>query len=327
MTPRLGFLGVGWIGRQRMQALHDSGVGEVVAVADVSRETAEDAAAAVGASTVDPGVLLEGGGGIDGVVIATPSALHAEQSMTALAHGLAVFCQKPLGRSGPETSAIVDAARRADRLLGVDLSYRHTAAVQQMREVITSGGIGDLYAADLVFHNAYGPDKSWFTDPELSGGGCVIDLGTHLVDLGLSFFGRPAVSDVTARLFAHGRPLGPDADVVEDHAMVRLDLATGGSITLACSWFLPAGRDAEISFELYGTDGAVALSNVDGSFVDFRAERRHGTRTEVLAVPPDDWGGRALVAWAGQLAAGGGFDPQIEEVVEVADVLDRVYGR
>jgi predicted dehydrogenase len=324
---RLGFLGVGWIGRQRMQALAGSGVADVAVVADVNRETAEDAAAAVGADTVDPGVLLEGGADVDGIVIATPSALHAEQAMTALAHGMAVFCQKPLGRSGPETSAIVDAARRADRLLGVDMSYRHLEGVRRMHEVITSGGVGDLYAAHLVFHNAYGPDKSWFTDPELSGGGCVIDLGTHLVDLALWLFGRPAVTDVSARLFAHGQPLGPDADVVEDHAMARLDLATGGSVTFTCSWFLPAGREAEISVELYGTDGAVALCNVDGSFVDFRAERRHGTSAEVLAAPPDAWGGRALVAWAEQLRDGGGFDPQVEEVVEVAQVLDRVYGR
>jgi predicted dehydrogenase len=327
VRPRLGFLGVGWIGRQRMLSLAASGVAEVAAVADVNREAAESAAAMVEAATVDPGVLLEGGADVDGVVIATPSALHAEQSMLALAHGMAVFCQKPLGRSGPETAAIVDAARRADRLLGVDLSYRHVEGVRRMHEVVTSGGIGEPYAAHLVFHNAYGPDKSWFTDPELSGGGCVIDLGTHLVDLALRFFGRPKVTEVSARLFSHGQALGPEPQVVEDHAVARLDLATGATATIACSWFLPAGTDAEIAVEVYGTDGAVALHNVGGSFLDFRAERRHGTSAEVLAEPPDEWGGRALVAWASDLAAGGGFDGSIEEVVEVAEVLDRVYGR
>ena len=70
---------------------------------------------------------------IDAVVIATPSAAHAEQSIAALNAGKAVFCQKPLGRTGPEVAEVVEAAQRADRLLGVDLSYRQTAAMGAIR--------------------------------------------------------------------------------------------------------------------------------------------------------------------------------------------------
>jgi predicted dehydrogenase len=196
-----------------------------------------------------------------------------------------------------------------------------------MREVVADGGIGEPYAADLVFHNAYGPDKSWFTDPALSGGGCVIDLGIHLVDLALWFFDRPPVEHVTSRLFARGRPLPEDPDVVEDYAVARLDLAGGAAVQVACSWFLSAGCDAVIGVTIHGPDGSVALENVGGSFYDFRAERRHGTRREVLAEPPDEWGGRAVVAWAEQLGAGPGYDPSIEQVLDVAAVLDQVYGR
>ena len=78
------------------------------------------------------------------MVIATPSAAHADQSIAALNAGKAVFCQKPLGRTGPEVAEVVAAARRADRLLGVDLSYRHTAAMAAIRpllpEAATSAG-------------------------------------------------------------------------------------------------------------------------------------------------------------------------------------------
>ena len=77
----------------------------------------------------------------------------------------------------------MDAAREADRLLGVDLSYRHTEAVRRIKALIDDGRLGDIFAADLVFHNAYGPGKPWFFDKNQSGGGCVIDLGVHLVDL------------------------------------------------------------------------------------------------------------------------------------------------
>jgi predicted dehydrogenase len=101
-------------------------------------------------------------------VIATPSALHAEQAIAALDRGLAVFCQKPLGRDASETRAVVEAARRADRLLGVDLSYRYTRAAAALRDEVRSGALGEVYAVDLVFHNAYGPDKPWFYDRRLA---------------------------------------------------------------------------------------------------------------------------------------------------------------
>jgi predicted dehydrogenase len=327
VTPRLAFVGVGWIGRDRMLAVSRSGVAEVACVADASGEAAAAAAAEVDAPVVEVDTVLAGAVDVDGVVIATPSALHAAQAKRALAAGLAVSCQKPLGRDAAECEAVIEAARRADRLLGVDLSYRHLAAVGAMREVIGGGGIGEVYAAELVFHNAYGPDRPWFTDRQLAGGGCVIDLGIHLVDLAHWLLDRRPVLGVTSRLFAGGRPLEEDAQRVEDHAVARLDLEGGGVVSLACSWFLAAGCDAVIGATFYGTDGAVALRNVDGSFYDFRAERWRGTKREVLVEPPDAWGGRAVVAWAEQLAGGAGFDPAVEDAAAVAAVLDRIYGR
>lgn len=69
------------------------------------------------------------------------------------------------------------------------------------------------------------------------------------------------------------------------------------------------------------------MRNVNGSFFDFVAERYHGTRVEVLVEPPDDWGGRALVRWARQLAAGGRFDPGVTRLIDVHRTLDRIYGQ
>jgi predicted dehydrogenase len=325
--PRLGFLGVGWIGRNRLDALAAAGAGAVVAVADADREAARAAAEPYGAAVVDPEELLSSYEGLDGVVIATPSALHAEQAETALRRGLAVFCQKPLARTAAECEQVVDAARQADRLLDVDLSYRHLGAVEPVRRLLAEGALGEVYAADLVFHNAYGPDKAWFTDPARSGGGCVIDLGIHLVDLALWLLDRPKVDAISSRLYAGGRLLDPDPAVVEDYAHARLDLATGATVSLTCSWFLHAGVDAEIGVTLHGTQGSVAVHNVGGSFYDFAAHHRTGTSSRVLAEPPDAWGGRAAVAWARRLAADPGFDPTVADVVQVAAVLDGVYGR
>lgn len=326
MRPRLGFLGVGWIGRNRMEAIASSGVADVVAVADAAADAAAEAATSVGADVVDAETLLRGEG-LDGIVIATPSALHAAQTTEALSNGLAVFCQKPLARTAGECAEVVETARAADRLLGVDLSYRHLAAVQAIRKVLNSEDIGEVYAVDVTFHNAYGPDKPWFLDPARSGGGCVIDLGIHLVDLALWLLGWPKVDGIAARLFRQGRPLPPQPDVVEDYATARLDLSTGGVVDLACSWFLHAGRDAVIGAALHGTRGALELRNVDGSFFDFVALHHTSTTSRVLAEPPDDWGGRAAIAWARRLADGEAFDPSAAQLIEVAAVLDGIYGR
>src|SRR5437870_2155810 len=97
--PKLGFLGVGWIGRHRLASVAASGMAEIVAVADPLPKNCEAVSAVVPqarrlVSLKD--LLCEE---LDGLVIATPSALHADQSITALERGLPVFCQKPLGRS------------------------------------------------------------------------------------------------------------------------------------------------------------------------------------------------------------------------------------
>jgi len=313
--PRLGFVGVGWIGRSRLEAVARSDVADIVGVADAAADAADAAAAAVGAEAAASfDELLDGD--LDGVVIATPSALHAEHCKAALERGLAVFCQKPLARNAHETQMVVDAARAADRLLGVDLSYRHTEAARAVRDAVA--GIGDVFAVELVFHNAYGPDKPWFYDRELAGGGCLLDLGTHLVDLALWTLDARDVRVRSATIV--GEP-------VERYATAELDV-DGAAVRIACSWNLHAGTECVIEAAFYGRDGGAALRNVAGSFYDFRADRYRGTSTQTLAEPPDAWGGRAAVDWARRLARGDRFDEaEGAQLVRLARVLDDVYQR
>jgi predicted dehydrogenase len=325
--PRVGFLGVGWIGRNRMEAMLATGAVEAVGVADASPEMSDAAASlapgAVRAPSLD--ALLEMD--LDGLVIATPSAMHAEQSVAALRRGVAVFCQKPLGRTADEARAVVEAARRADRLLAVDLSYRFTDGISRIRDLVRSGELGRVFAADLVFHNAYGPDKPWFYDAARSGGGCVMDLGVHLVDLALWVLDFPAVVDVSSTLIAQGERRGPEALGVEDYATATLGLADGASMRIACSWRLNAGCDAQISASFYGSGGGAEWRNLGGSFYDFGAYRFRGVGSETLSSPPEDWGGRAAADWARRLSKGERFDASAERLVEVSEVLDRIYQR
>lgn len=304
--PRLAFAGLGWIGRHRMNAIAEAGIADCAYLCDPADTT-----------TMSFDELLASDA--DAIVIATPSAMHAEQAIAALERGKAVFCQKPLGRNAEETRRVVEAARANDLLLGVDLSYRFTDAMRAVRRLVTHGAIGDVFAVDLVFHNAYGPDKPWFYDASLSGGGCVIDLGIHLVDMALWTLDFPQVRDTHARLAHHG------GHQVEDFAVATMDLASGATMRLACSWNVSAGRDAVIEATFYGTSGAAAFRNVDGSFYDFVAEHHQKTQATRLTEPGDAWGGRAAVHWAEQLAVSSRFDPEIEHVITLAEALDSIY--
>lgn len=323
--PNLGFLGVGWIGKSRMEAVVSNGLGNGLAICDVEKANADEAIKLAPDAHVcdDLDSLLNES--VDGVVIATPSAMHAKQSIASLQAGKAVFCQKPLGRNLNETKRIVEEARRADKLLCVDYSYRYTQGMQAIKELIDQEAFGKIYAIEAVFHNAYGPDKSWFYDPELSGGGCLMDLGSHMVDLVMWMLNFPSTEVLSTAILSKGKPIQSHWGEVEDYASAELKTVSGVNVKLGCSWKLPIGKDAEISLKLFGTNGGAAFYNVNGSFYDFQTEKYDGTSTTVLTSPPDDWGGRAIKRWANRLAYDSSYSKEAEELIKTAAVLEDIY--
>lgn len=327
VKPRLAFAGVGWIGQSRMKAAVESSVAEITVVSDPSADCLRDAQKIAPGSkaclSFEEAVTTPG---VDGIVIATPSALHMEQAKIAFEHGKAVFCQKPIGRNANEVRAVIDAAVKANKLLGADFSYRYTAAFQKIFETIRSGKLGKIFAIELKFHNAYGPDKPWFYEKRYSGGGCVLDLGIHLIDLMLYALDFPQVHTVKSNLFYRGKPV-VGQEIVEDYADVSLTLEGNISAHLSCSWKLNAGCDAIIEASFFGTEGGVTMKNVNGSFYDFDAYQFRGTQSEQLVSPPDNWGGRALIDWIGKLSVSSDFSSEAEEFYHSAEVIDRIYGQ
>jgi predicted dehydrogenase len=325
--PALAFAGVGWIGRNRMQAAIDSKMADIALVTDPSGDCISEALKMAPESKVAASFEeIISDPNIDGVVIATPSALHMQQAVLAFEHNKAVFCQKPLGRNSAEVFAVINAASKADKLLGADFSYRYTEAFQKIVPLIASGELGKIFAVDLKFHNAYGPDKPWFFDMKQSGGGCVLDLGIHLIDLMLYALDFPEVNKVNSSLYSKGVSV-KGKDEVEDYANVSLELNNDINAQLSCSWNLQAGQEAVIEASFYGTKGGVSMKNVNGSFYDFTASRYWGTKTETLVSPPDQWGGRALINWIQQLSTDSAYNPAAQYYLPSAEVLDKIYGR
>ncbi|HKO51443.1 MAG TPA: Gfo/Idh/MocA family oxidoreductase [Polyangiaceae bacterium] len=323
--PRVGFLGLGWIGHARLKVLAEADLVDIPVLADGNPQALK--AARLLAPEARAVASLEEllAHDLDAVVIATPSGLHAAACKRALESGLAVFCQKPLAPNASEVASVIEAARAADRLLRVDFCYRHARAVAALREAVSSGSIGRVYAAELTFHNAYGPDKAWARERELSGGGCLIDLGVHLVDTAFWVLDRAsAVKYARARLYAGGKPVKSGSSTVEDFALGQLELEDGTALDIGCSWQSSFGDHARIRIALYGSAGGAIVENVNGSFFEFSCERFHGTAREVLFRGDDAWGGRALVSFAEELIVSHAFRAD-EQLLRVARALDRLY--
>lgn len=326
--PRLGFAGLGWIGGQRMQVLAASRTADVAALCEPDDRRLGDACAAL---EHPPAVfgrfeeLLEQP--LDGIVIATPNALHEPQAAAALERGIAVFIQKPLALSRAGTERLVELARARNLPLGVDWSYRWLAGMPELKRRLDAGEIGAITAAELCFHNAYGPDAAWYYKVELSGGGCLLDLGCHLLDLCHWLLGARDPVDVRARCFHDGGWLRPPVSVPEDFVLADIDYASGQHVHLSCSWRASVGRGAIIGCRIFGTEGGAELRNVNGSFYDFEIAQNRGAESELLGSPPDPWPGRALLEWAGRLRDGAGSGDDLDSLATTAGVIDEIYGR
>jgi len=324
---RLGFLGLGWIGLNRLQTLSGYPEVEIAAIADPANAARQVAQQAFPNAACGEGISSLLTQSLDGIVIATPSGQHYAQVLEAIRAGRAVFCQKPLSRTADETARLIDSARAADVLLAVDYCYRYVRGMDALRQLVQSGELGTLVAIDLVFHNAYGPNKSWALDAAQSGGGCMIDLATHLVDLAFWATGDLPADQIVSRLYSQGDRLRLPTEQIEDMGFAEWLLGDGVHVRLACSWNASIGCDAVIRAGFHGSSGSAVLQNVDGSFYDFAVEHHQGTSRRQLAAPPDDWGGRAVQHWVDRLRAGSGYDRDVERCLQVARIIDAIYGR
>ncbi|MFU8814917.1 MAG: Gfo/Idh/MocA family protein [Pseudomonadales bacterium] len=319
---RLALLGCGWIARNRLRQIATDGLAEVVAVIDPSAEACagiHDLAPAARVQTDAAALDLEQ---VDGVMISTPTGLHAEQAVELLRRGVPVFVQKPLGISTVEVAQVLEAAARSDVPVETDLCYRHLRSARALRSELGNRTVGKPFYIEGCFHNAYRPNARWSVERRLAGGGALMDLGIHLLDL---------LSWVTGqRVFLGGvqlrhRGVQPGAADVEDFARLDLSLEDGAEVRLLSSWDASTGRDAEIRLCIYGANGNLELINRDGSFFDFDARRCFGTWVDHLATDvSDDWQAGPLRHWLRQVRERAGYE-EPAGVRQTAAIIDEAY--
>ncbi|MBD2844086.1 Gfo/Idh/MocA family oxidoreductase [Paenibacillus sp. IB182496] len=250
---------------------------QIVAVCDAHRPAAEAAAAQAGVARIytDYKEMLETEE-LDAVDICTSNLYHSEIAIAALARGLHVFCEKPDAVNPEEAQRMADAAAQSGKVLMVMRNNRFSAASQFLKRYIDSGAMGEIYTGRAGWIRRRGiPGRGgWFTTKALSGGGPLIDLGVHMIDLAVWLMGNPqpvAVSGETYRKFADST-LSDSVDSrfgatreggvfdVEDLAtgMIRFD--NGATLQLEFSWAANIEEGSKY-VELRGTQAGCRLNN------------------------------------------------------------------
>jgi predicted dehydrogenase len=210
---------------------------------------------------------------LDIVSIGVPNHLHHPIAVAALSSGKHVFCEKPLAPTGDLAQELVDAAMRNDRVLEIAFNHRRRADVRYLRHYLDEHDIGRVYHARASWRRRAGIPGigSWFTNRAMAGGGPMIDLGPHVLDIALHLLGEPRVTRVSAvtygELGRQGRggrtgsstTGGTQTFEVEDFASALLRLDTGGSIHLEASWASYSADDEDINVELLGSAGGARL--------------------------------------------------------------------
>jgi predicted dehydrogenase len=211
---------------------------------------------------------------IDIVSIATPNKFHAPAATDALEHGKHVLCEKPLARSAAEAEAMVRAAIQSKRVLKTCFNWRERADAQTLKRYINEGHLGHIYYAKAYWMRRSGiPGMGgWFTNKELAGGGPLIDLGVHVLDMAMYFLGEPNVLGVSASVYAELGPRGRGAWAtniwnpadgkyeVEDLASAFIRLDNGVTLTLEASWAYYGAHGDDFGVHLHGVDGGAEIN-------------------------------------------------------------------
>ncbi|MBS6832423.1 MAG: Gfo/Idh/MocA family oxidoreductase [Clostridiales bacterium] len=216
--------------------------------------------------------------GLDAVDICTPNYMHSVIAVDALEKGVNVFCEKPDAVSVAEAERMKDAAEKSGKLLMVMRNNRYLAASSYLRKFINDGKMGEIYAARCGWQRRRGiPGKGgWFTTKAMSGGGPLIDLGVHMIDLSIWLMGNPkpiAVSGCTYEKFANNNvtdsihsAFGTKVDDgifdVEDLAMGFIRFDNGACMQIEFSWASNI-REEQRFFEFRGEKSGASWTSLD----------------------------------------------------------------
>jgi len=266
---RFGFIGTGAIASWSASAVNGHPNGKLVAAHDPHAERlAEFCAAHENITAYATATELFADPNVDAVYIAVPNKFHVPLTIEALAAGKHVMLEKPFAMNAAEAEAAAAAAKQAGKVLTLGMNQRFTHRSQQFRALVNSGTFGEIYHAKAYWLRRSGIPKlgTWFGSKELAGGGCLYDIGVHVLDLCLFITGNfEPVSAFGSTYTKFGnRGLGEGSwgksersDIpfeVEDFATGQIRFANGATLALDVTWARHAAENDEVEIELFGTE-------------------------------------------------------------------------
>lgn len=279
---------------------------------------------------------------IDAVSIAVPNMLHAPVTIAALQAGKHVLVEKPLARTAAEGRTMIEAAEAAGKILMVSFNHRQRNDAQWLRQYVASGALGRIYYAKAYWMRRKGIPGlgSWFVNKEQAGGGPLIDLGVHVLDLAMFLMGEPQPTAVSANTYAEFGPRGLKGAgwkqstgqsvsyQVEDLATAFVRLEGGATLLLEASWATHSSAGDDYGVVLYGTEGGAALTIKDYGhkdtvtlFTDVNGLPFESTPS----IPPGGGHERVVERFVSAILDGTPAIPGAAEGLRRAEVIDACY--
>lgn len=291
---RVGVIGLG-MGRAHVHEFQNHPNAEVVAIADIDEKRLDELGNQynVPSRYTNANRMIKNEA-LDIVSVALPNKLHKPLTITALKAGCHVLCEKPMAMNAREAAQMLDVARKAKRRIMINFSFRFTPQSWALKREVESGVLGDVYFARTVWLRRRGMPGlgGWFGQKALSGGGPLIDLGVHRLDLALWLMGYPKPVWVMGSAYNHlGKAEAKKQKKtfdVEDFAAAFVKFDNGATLEIEASWAANIKENELMETRLLGTKGGLVQRNIDEGY-EFDAEiftERNDCQFDMKPHPP-----------------------------------------
>ncbi|MFC0853510.1 Gfo/Idh/MocA family protein [Halalkalibacter oceani] len=276
----IGIIGAGSIGKVHMQEFRKLENVCLAAITSNTLSSAEKSAHDFQIKKVYQGTKeMLADKDIDAVVIGVPNNWHAELAISSLKAGKHVLLEKPMGMNAEEARKIVEAQQETGNILMVAQHRRFEAVMMQVKELISQGAFGQIYYVKTGYVRRKGIPGwgSWFTKKDEAGGGALIDIGVHMLDLGMWFMEQTKPVSVFGSTYSEIGPLKrgigpwgkPNWDGyfdVDDLAAAMVKMEDGSTLQLEVSWAAHTNTDSKPYLHIMGENGGISINGDQATF-------------------------------------------------------------
>jgi predicted dehydrogenase len=257
---RFGIVGAGAVAQSYLQAFEHCDEAKIVGVADFRIDAAERAAERMHCRSYDRTESMIEDCDLDAAIVCTPPVTHPDICIQLLENRIHVLCEKPFSIDEQGAHTMLDAAQNACVKLTMASKFRYAKDVIRAKSIVASGVLGDLVLFENVFAHRVDMASRWNSQRDISGGGVLIDNGTHSVDLMRYFLGPLAEVHALEGRRSHGL-------LVEETASLFVRSVSGVICSIDLSWSITKQRDSYL--DIYGSRGALSIGWKKSSYLDF----------------------------------------------------------